>query len=190
MKGYAMFMVGALVGVGAMFLPRLAAHVHAAHAQSGGSNGMTLAHTEERFEFTARGAMDVVGPLFGADKERVWAPGWNPNFVWPASAADQRGMVFRVDHGDLHAAWINTQFDLKNGNVQYAYVIPNALATLITIKLEPLGNETHISVLYERTALSADANGHVQHLAEQDRKAGAEWEDQINKYLRGPLALK
>jgi len=184
MRSYVMFLIGTLVGAGATLLPKLVTHVHAAHSHVVGGPGTALAHTEEKFEFTAHGSMEVVGPLFGADKERVWAPGWNPSFVWPAPAADQRGMVFRISHGDLHATWINTQFDLKNGNVQYAYVIPNALVTLITIKMEPRGNDTHVWVSYDRTALSAEANAHVMHLAEQDQKAGAEWEEQINGYLQ------
>ncbi len=175
-----MFVFGTFVGIGAMMLPTLIMHIHA-HAQT--SPGSALAHTEESFEFTAKGAMEKVGPLFGADKERVWAPGWNPEFVWPAPAADREGMVFRVSHGEHKSTWVNTRLDLKSGDVQYAYVIAGALTTLITIKFEPRGNETHVTVKYERTALNPEAGDHVKQLAEQDRKSGPEWEGQINAYL-------
>lgn len=178
------FLLGTLVGIGTMLLPKLAMRIHAAQSLSE-APGAALAHTEEKFEFTAHGPMEIVGPLFGADKERAWAPKWNPSFVWPANPADQRGMVFRVSHADMHSTWVNTQFDLKSGNVQYAYVIPGALVTVITIKLEPRGDETHVSVEYDRTVLNAEANAHVRHMAEQDRKAGPEWESQINRYLEG-----
>jgi len=46
-------------------------------------------HTCEQFAFIANAPLDVTWPLFGAEKERVWAPGWNPVFVWPATALDQ-----------------------------------------------------------------------------------------------------
>jgi hypothetical protein len=79
--------------------------------------------------------------------------------------------------------WVNTEFDLKNGRVQYVYVVPDALATVITLQLTPQRNETHVEVEYARTALSAEADEHVRHMAEQDRSAGTEWERAVNEYL-------
>jgi hypothetical protein len=67
--------------------------------------------------------------------------------------------------------------------VQYVYVIPDVLVTVITLKLRPDGNQTQVEVQYDRTSLSATSDSHVQHLAEQDRKSGPEWEAQINGYL-------
>lgn len=183
MKSAGVFAIGTLIGVAVGFVPMLVAHIHAREHSSGNLDGVALAHTSEKFEFTAKAPMAAVAPLFGAEKERVWAPGWNPEFVWPRPAADREGMVFRVAHGHLHSVWANTRFDLKDGNVQYAYVIPGALATVITIHMDPRGNETRVSVQYERTALSGDANDHAKQLAEQDRKSGPEWEGQINGYL-------
>jgi len=140
-------------------------------------------HREATFEFTARAPMSRVAPLFGADKERVWSPDWNPRFLHPTPASDQRGMVFTVDHQHLSSIWVNTQLDVKNGVIQYVYVIPGVLATVITLKLTPRGETTHVRVEYDRTALSAEANAHVEQLWAQDRKAGPEWEQKINAYL-------
>ena len=39
---------------------------------------------------------------------------------------------------------MNTQLDLRNGVIQYVYVIPGALATVITLKLTPRGGQTHV----------------------------------------------
>lgn len=189
MKSAGIFTIGTLVGLAVGFAPMLMAHIHAHGHSSAKVNEAALAHTSEKFEFTARGPMATVAPLFGADKEKVWAPGWNPEFVWPKPAGDREGMVFRVAHGHLHSVWANTQFDLKNGNMQYAYVIPGALVTVITIHLEPRGKETHVAVQYDRTALAADANEHVGQLAQQDRKAGPEWAGQVNGYLEKALTV-
>jgi hypothetical protein len=92
-------------------------------------------------------------------------------------------MVFTVAHGHRASIWVNTEFELENGRVQYVYVIPDALTTVITLRLTPQGNETVVEVEYDRTALSAEADAHVQHMAEQDRSAGPEWEKAVNEYL-------
>ena len=69
------------------------------------------AHSERTFEFLAEGPMSEVAPLFGAHKERLWAPGWDPCFIWPACAEDRPGMVFTVSGQHGTAVWINTRFE-------------------------------------------------------------------------------
>ena len=143
-----------------------------------------LAHTRTAFDFTVNAPLEQAAPLFGADKERVWAPGWNPQFLYPNPAHDQQGMVFQVSHGERTSTWVNTVFDLAEGHIQYAYVLANAMATSIDIRLTRAGAaKTHVAVVYERTALMAEANAHVQHFAANDAKADKEWEEQINGYL-------
>ena len=186
MNGVWMFVLGMAGGIAVIGVPRMVTRLpgsgHDMHeAETSRRNGS--AHTEEKFGFTANGTMEQVGPLFGADKERLWAPTWEPQFVYPLPAADLEGMVFRVAHGNQKAIWVNTEFDLKNGRVGYAYVIPDALVTVIRLKLTPLGNQTRVEVEYERTALNAEAEAHVRHMAESDRNSGVEWEKQVNGYL-------
>ena len=140
-------------------------------------------HSEEKFVFTANAAIEEVGPLFGADRERVWAPGWVPQFVHPVPAADQEGMVFTVAHDHLRATWVNTVFDLSNGRVQYVYVLPEHLVTVITLRLQAEGKRTRVDVEYDRTSLVPEADPMVERMAEHDRASGPEWEKQINGYL-------
>jgi hypothetical protein len=184
-KGAWPFALGATCGVALMAIPKMAAHLHGASfwVHGGAGSGGVRAHTKEKFEFTAKGPMNAVAPLFGADKERVWAPGWNPEFVHPSPAADEQGMVFTVAHGHLNAAWVNTEFDTRNGRFQYVYLIPNTLVTVISIQLQPIGEQTRVNVEYDRTALSAEANEQVLHMAKGDRSSGPDWEKQINRYL-------
>jgi hypothetical protein len=187
MKGAWFFVLGAVCGVVLMARPRAAAPLHAAlnagHGGEAGPDGSRV-YTEEKFAFTANGPMEQVAPLFGAGKERVWAENWNPEFVHPVPAADEKGMVFTVAHDHLHATWVNTEFDVKNGRIQYVYMIPDALVTVITLELTAEGEKTQVEVEYDRTALSAEADGHVRHMAERDRRSGPEWEKQVNGWLR------
>jgi hypothetical protein len=102
--------LGIAVGAGATAMPGIVHHVLAngrgrevpvSHAPEAGVN----MHFRNNFSFVAQAPIDVAGPLFGADKERVWAPDWNPVFLWPQDAGDQPGMVFTVAHGDKTAVW-------------------------------------------------------------------------------------
>jgi hypothetical protein len=143
--------------------------------------------SEEEFAFTA-GAPEVdVFPLFGANKERVWAPGWDPGFVHPDPAADERGMVFTVKRNGHEEVWVNTEFDPENGRIQYASVVPGAMVTVVTIRLLAQNDETRVEVKYERTALSVAGAEHVRNLAAKDALAGPEWENGINAYLKNEL---
>jgi len=189
MKATLLFFAGLLCGAALIaFVPHAAGHLHAAmrsiHGeQSSQAPASARAHTEEHFSFTAHAPMDQVAPLFGADKERLWSPGWNPQFVHPLPPADEPGMVFTVAHDHLHANWVNTELDLKNGRVTYVYVIPDALVTIIRLRLTPQANDTLVDVQYDRTALSPETDSHVRHMADGDRSSGPDWEHQINDYL-------
>lgn len=186
MKSAWMFLIGGVCGAAIALLPRAAVHLHAAaHAIRGSQApvGAERAHTEEKFIFIVHAPMEQAAPLFGADKERVWAPGWDPQFIHPLPATDAEGMVFTVAHDHLKSVWVNTELNLKAGRVQYVYVIPDMLVTVITLRLKSEDNQTRVEVQYDRTALNPEADAHVQHLAKGDRNAGPEWEGQINEYL-------
>ena len=151
------------------------------HAQEPAS---ALAHTRTEFSFTVDAPFKQVAPLFGAHEERKWADGWDPQFVYPIPARDQQGEVFRVAHGQQSSVWINTALDLGAGHIQYAHVLNDVMATLIDIHASRQGPEkTAVVVVYERTALTPEANEHVQHSAKGDENAGKEWGEAMNAYF-------
>lgn len=144
--------------------------------------------TCENFDFVANAPLDRVFPLFGAAGERAWAEDWDPQFVWPADGEDREGMVFQVDHNGRTATWVNAAFDREANRIQYVYILPEVVATTITLRLTPHREVTHVAVRYERTALSADADAVVRRMADQDSKAGPEWEAQINRFFAAGVA--
>jgi len=167
-----------------ILLPLLASVLSPKSGNAQEASASALAHTHIEFTFVAKARYEQVFPLFGAWEEKKWAEGWEPQFVYPTAPSDQFGMVFTVAHGSMKSVWTNTAFDAAGGHVQYVYVIPDALVTLIDIHLtKTIANETQVSVVYERTALSTEANDHVAHLAKGDAKSGPEWEQAINGYL-------
>ena len=154
-------------------------------AQTSSSADAPVTRSRVEFHFVADGSFEQVAPLFGADEERKWAADWNPQFIYPTPAHDEPGMVFRVEHPHHSSIWVNTAFDLAAGHIQYTYVLNDAMATLIDIHLtRDSTQKTGVTVIYERTALTPEANDHVQHFAEGDKRAQKEWEESINGYLQ------
>jgi hypothetical protein len=147
------------------------------------SSGAALLHTREQFSLVANAPFEIAWPLFGADNERAWAPDWEPVFLWPEKTFDQEGMVFIIRHGTKDAVWVNTAFDPTARRIQYVYVIPDLVVTVITLRLTPDGHSTAVDVVYERTALAVAANKSVRDMAARDRAAGKEWSRQINSHL-------
>jgi hypothetical protein len=183
MNGAWVFIIGGACTAAMLALPKLGTQVRDAARNNRLSPEGARTHTDEGFSFTANGPLGQVAPLFGADKERVWAPGWDPQFVYPVPRADQQGMVFTTTHDHGQAVWVNTLFDEKSGRFQYVYVVPGALVTVIRIQLRPQGEQTKVDVEYDRTALSSEMDAPVRRMAEHDRASGPEWQEQINTYL-------
>jgi hypothetical protein len=172
-----------LVVVGIALAIGIALLVYHLHGRSAPGS----ARERSEFEFVAHAPYAQVFPLFGADKERVWAgKEWAPDFIYPQPANDVQGAVFTVKHG--HATivpWVNTAFDAQSGHVQYVYVIPNVLTTLIDVHIAAQDSQnTKVDVVYERSALTNGGDETVRHMAAQDRRAGQEWSAQINGYLQ------
>jgi hypothetical protein len=162
-------------------------HLRSPHGPKG-----PVVHVENGFEFTAHGPYKIVAPLFGAFVERAWAgDDWNPEFLYPSPPHDTFGEVFTIPHGHLRSTWVNTAFDLESGHVQYVYVLPDAQAVLIDIRLERKdSSDTGVKVVYQRTALDPNLNGHINKLGEKDRDMGKEWETAIDNYLRTSAAQR
>ncbi|HVB78320.1 MAG TPA: hypothetical protein VNE82_00040 [Candidatus Binataceae bacterium] len=180
--------LGAILGFGLTLLPNLLRRTEAASAPElrapPARTGRVRLHTHEEFKFVASAPIHVTAPLFGAERERVWAPDWDPKFVWPENPNDQEGMVFTLAHGGKTATWVNTSFDLEANRIQYVYVIPDTLVTVVTVTLTANAKTTDVAVAYDRTALTETANIVVREMAERDANAGPEWGKQINGYLR------
>jgi hypothetical protein len=141
-------------------------------------------HVRHDFTLTVPAPYARTFPLFGADRERVWSPGWAPVFVYPDPAADTAGMVFTVSHEHLRSVWVNTAFDAGTGHVQYVSVIAGALVTVIDMHVRALdAGHTGVTVSYERTALAPEAAEHVRALGDRDAASGPAWQEALSRYV-------
>lgn len=143
----------------------------------------SLVHRRVEFVLNLSAPYENVFPLFGADKERVWAEGWDPQFVYPQLPRDETGAVFTVGGGHS-SVWVNTIFDAEHGRVQYACFAGETMVTLISIQVQKIApGQTKATVVYERTAVRPEANDQVNRLADGDQTKGSEWEAALRSYL-------
>ena len=141
-------------------------------------------HVSNTFDFNVNESQEKVAPLFGANRERVWAEGWNPQFVYPQPAEDRQGSVFQVTKGSHESTWITTIFDLAQGHIQHVYFIPDVTVVLIDVHLSPAPHVgTHVQVRYERTALAPELNDYIRQQAEKDAQSAEEWRAAIERYF-------
>jgi len=154
------------------------------NAQNNGKPSDAPARTHAEFSFVASGPYADVFPLFGAHKERVWAKGFDPQFIHPLPAHDEPGMVFTTVQEGMSRVWVNTAFDASTGHVQYVYWIADQMTALIDIHVTNSGGSTTpVRVVYERTALSPQGNEHVLQMAQHDANSGPHWAEMINSVL-------
>jgi len=144
-----------------------------------------VTHVSNTFEFRIAASLARVAPLFGPEGERCWAgKHWDPKFLYPQAAKDVEGAVFMVQHGPHNSIWVNTVFDLAGGRMQYVAVIPEAVISVIEVRLTAVdGAHTAVAVKYARTALAAEANDDVSAMGADDRNSGPHWQQAVEACL-------
>jgi hypothetical protein len=157
----------------------------AAVAQSAPPASEPYLHTQTSFDLLVHASYAVTAPLFGPEGERPWAgKHWDPQFIHPQPAADVEGAVFTIQHGVVHATWVNTLFDVEGRHFQYVYFMPDIMVTVIDVRFKPVSTDsTAVHVVYTRTAVTPEGNEHVIAMTEGDKQAGKEWQEALDGYL-------
>ena len=129
-----------------------------------------------------------VFPLFTAQGERAWAPGWEPRIL---SGAEERGSAFiTTAHSGDTVTWIVTDYRPTEGRVSYARLVQDSNIGMVDVSCtEPASGGTDISVRYTLTAVSEAGDAFVrQFLAERHyRTMIEEWRLATSKALQLPV---
>src|ERR1700760_1895107 len=72
-----------------------------------------------------------VFPLFTAEGEKAWAPGWEPRVL---SGAEERGSAFVTkSHDGQTVTWIVTDYRPQEGRVSYARLVQDSNIGLVDV---------------------------------------------------------
>ena len=102
-----------------------------------------------------------VFPLFTAEGEKAWAPGWNPEML---SGATERGSVFRTagHDGGHKAVWIVTGYEPHRHRVSYARLVQDSNIGLVDVTCRGSAGGARITVTYTLTGLNKDGDAFVR----------------------------
>jgi hypothetical protein len=123
-----------------------------------------------------------VFPMFTAEGERAWAPGWDPEML---SGGSERGSVFRTRSHGRDVIWIVTAYEPEAGRVSYARLVDGSNMGLVDVACAAEGDGTRVTVRYTLTAVSTTGAAQVAHLldAPQYDDFMREWRDAIGAAL-------
>jgi len=108
-----------------------------------------------------------VMPLFTAEGERSWAPGWEPVML---SGAVERGSAFSTRaHIGIETTWIVTDYRPAEGRVSYARLAQGSNIGLVDVICTAVpGGATEVSVRYTLTGVSEQGRAFVREFLEPE----------------------
>ena len=94
-------------------------------------------------------------PLFTPDGERLWVPGFDPQYLHPLSGEQGVGAIFTTAHGGEDALWMVLRFSPSEGVADYARVTPGSRGGTVQVALEPVdAATTQATITYDLTSTS------------------------------------
>ena len=97
---------------------------------------------------------DQAFPLFTADGERKWVPGWSPTVLGPEP--QHTGLVFLTQSHGLDTIWTVIESDPAKRRHLYSRVTPGASAGTVEVCVRPAPQGSIVDVAYDLTALSEE----------------------------------
>lgn len=128
-----------------------------------------------------------VFPLFTAEGEKLWAPGWDYVQIFGDTNVNEDDVFLTQthDHAAADAIWIVKKYDSQNHFVQYYKVEPGEKIGLISVTCEKIDDtKTKVIVEYCYTALSSAGKNFLLNFSEKNYSEFiAEWKTLIDAYF-------
>ena len=121
-------------------------------------------HVERSRSFVLEVPLERAFRLFEPEGERVWAKGWDPEYLHPHGAREAvRGMVFRTAHGSEQTLWTIVRHEPDAGLVEYVRATPGSRMGRVLVQCARLeAARTRVTVIYALTALSDAGNASLR----------------------------
>ena len=144
----------------------------------------TVKHTAS---FEIRQPAKELFPLFSAEGEKMWAPGWNyENIMGGTDLHEDYVFITRShDHAASDAVWMVKRYEPEDYLVQYYKVEPGEKVGVIEVRCFELNeSRTRVQVTYEYIGLSVAGNRFVSSFSSSRYNAFiAEWKTLLAKYF-------
>lgn len=146
---------------------------------------MDLVKYTEDFQISQ--PVEILFPLFSAEGEKYWVPGWDYKNVMGTSDLHE-DYVFLTkshDHAARDAIWLVKKHQPDSHYVEFYRVEPEEKVGIISVKCTPISeSETNVSVSYKYVALSESGREFVANFTSEEYKEFiGEWKQLLEKYF-------
>lgn len=115
--------------------------------------------------FTIDQPVEILFPLFSAEGEKLWVPGWDYENIMGSKDLheDYIFLTKTHDHASIEAIWLVKRYEPESHLVQFYKVEPGDKTGIIEVKCSRLEeNLTQVEVSYEYIGLGPKGNKFVE----------------------------
>ena len=144
----------------------------------------SVTHTEK---FRLEQPIEELFPLFSAEGEKWWVPGWDYENVMGSTDLheDYIFLTKTHDHASTAAIWLVKRYDPESYLVQFYKVEPEDKVGVITVQCTEIEKSlTEVEVTYQYIGLSEKGNQFIQEFTSADYKQFiGEWYRLLSAYF-------
>ena len=153
---------------------------------------VTVPASAERARVRRTGSLRVTAPLerafpyFTPDGERLYVPGFDPQYLHPLTGEQGEGAIFTTDHNGEDTLWMVLRFSPAEGQAEYARVTPGSRRGSVAVSLARVdASTTQATITYDLTSTSDAGDEKLAAFTDAAFAAMlAEWEAKIDQLLR------
>ena len=147
-----------------------------------------MGSVEKSEKFQIGQPIEILFPLFSAEGEKLWVPGWDyKNIMGSKDLHEDYVFVTKNhDHATTDAIWLTKKYDPRSYLVQFYKVEPGDKVGVITIKCRPLEKSiTEVDVTYKYIGLSEKGDAFIDGFTSaQYKNFIAEWKELLLNYFQ------
>ena len=138
-------------------------------------------------DFQINQPIEILFPLFSAEGEKLWVPGWDYENVMGTSEfhEDYIFLTKNHDHASTDAIWLVKKYEPESYLVQFYKVEPEDKVGIITVQCTKINQSTtKVVVSYEYIGLSKKGDEFIKGFTPPEYKAFiGEWNSLLESYF-------
>ena len=138
-------------------------------------------------DFQINQPIEILFPLFSAEGEKLWVPGWDYETVIGTSelSEDYIFLIKNHDHASTDAIWLVKKYEPEHYLVQFYKVEPEDKVGIITVQCTKINQSTtKVEVSYEYIGLSKKGDEFIKGFTPDEYKAFiGEWNNLLESYF-------
>jgi hypothetical protein len=146
-----------------------------------------MSTVKRTFDFKIGQPIDMLFPLFSAEGERLWVPGWDYENIMGSSDLheDYIFLTKNHDHASTDAIWLVKQYKPESYFVQFYKVEPEDKVGIITVQCKKMNeSQTQVAVSYEYIGLSKKGDEFIESFSSAKYQAFiSEWNSLLVSYF-------